>query len=50
MSITHIPAANFGRAARRLFAVVSRKVSSAAERLATSAGETPSEYYRFPLF
>ena len=50
MSINHLPTANFGRAARRLFAVVSRKVSSAAERLATRAGETSSEYYRFPWF
>ena len=50
MSITHMPGANFGRAARRLFGVVSRKVSSAAEHLAARTGETPPEYYRFPWF
>jgi hypothetical protein len=58
MSITRTPAlaveatrlANLGRATRRLFAVVSRSVSSAAERLVARSGETPSEYYRFPWF
>ncbi|HEX3536226.1 MAG TPA: hypothetical protein VHU15_05625 [Stellaceae bacterium] len=50
MTITHIPAANFSRAVRQFFGVVSRKVSSAAEHLATRAGEAPSEYYRFPWF
>ena len=42
--------ADFSRAAHRLFAVVSRTVSSAAERLVARTGETPSEYYRFPWF
>lgn len=49
MTITQAPA-NFGRAARRVFAVVSRKVSSAVECLAASAGEPSSAYYRFPWF
>jgi hypothetical protein len=50
MSISHLPSVNFGRAARRLFAVVSRSVSSGVERVAFHSGDAPAEYYRFPWF
>lgn len=58
MSITHTAATSggiprtgiFSRAAHRVFAVISRKIVSAVERLATSGRDVPLEVYRFPLF
>ena len=58
MSITHTAATPaeihhpgiFSRAARGVFAVISRKVVSAAERIAASGRDVPPEVYRFPLF
>lgn len=50
MNATRAPIADFGRAARRVFAVMSRKISSAVERIATSGSESASEYPRFPWF
>jgi hypothetical protein len=40
----------FRRAARGIFGVLSRKLSPALERLATSGREVPPEVFRFPLF
>lgn len=58
MSITHTAATSaeihhpgiFSRAAHRVFAVISRKVVSAVERIAASGRDVPQEVYRFPLF
>ena len=58
MSATHTAAPSaeisrsgiFGRAAPRLFGVLSRKFSSFFDHLADSGREIPSEVFRFPLF
>ena len=58
MRVTHTPAAsaeaahmvNFRRTARRVYAVLSQRLSSAVARIATSGHETASDYPRFPWF
>jgi hypothetical protein len=41
---------DFRRTARHVFAVVSRKISSAVERVATSDRGMAADYPRFPWF
>jgi len=58
MSLSHTASApgvipqtvTFGRAARRLFGVLFRKLSSAADRFLVSGHEIPPEVLRFPPF
>jgi len=58
MSLNHTASApgaipqtgTFGHAARRLFGVLFRKLSSAADRFSVSGHEIPPEVLRFPPF